>query len=110
MHRLPTVPVALALVVVFSILATAQTPRPFSVFEATIPEMQRAMREGRTTSRELVRLYLARIGTYEHLLHAVLAVNPTALAEAGLRDRERARGYVRGPLHGIPVALKDNIQ
>src|SRR5256885_16765218 len=72
--------------------------------------MQRAMREGRTTSRELVRLYLARIGTYEHLLHAVLAVNPTALAEAGLRDRERARGDVRGPLHGIPVALKDNIQ
>jgi len=99
-----------ALVVVCSILAAAQAPRPLSVVEATIPELQRAMREGRTTSRELVRLYLARIGTYDHLLHAVLAVNPKALEEATLRDRERALGHVRGPLHGIPVALKDNIQ
>jgi amidase len=110
MNRLPTVMAAPALVVVFSVLATAQSPRPLSVVEATIPEMQRAMREGRTTSRELVRTYLARIGTYDHLLHAVLAVNPKALEEATLRDRERARGQVRGPLHGIPVALKDNIQ
>jgi amidase len=123
--RLPTALVALALIVVSSLLATAQaggrpastqppakpaSPRAFSVVEATIPEMQRAMREGRTTSRELVRLYLARIGTYEPLLHAVLAVNAKALDEAALRDRERARGQVRGPLHGIPVALKDNIQ
>jgi amidase len=114
---LPRVLAALALVVIFSVLVTAQnpkpsalSPRPFSVIEATIPEMQRAMREGRTTSRELVRMYLARIGTYEPLLHAVLAVNPKALDEAALRDRERARGQVRGPLHGIPVALKDNIQ
>jgi amidase len=109
MNRLPAL-VALALVGVFSMLATAQTPRAFSVVEATIPEMQRAMSEGRTTSRELVRLYLTRIGTYDHLLHAVLAVNPKALEEAALRDRERAGGHVRGPLHGIPVALKDNIQ
>jgi len=109
MNRLPAL-VALALVGVLSILATAQTPRAFSVVEATIPEMQRAMSEGRTTSRELVRLYLTRIGTYDHLLHAVLAVNPKALEEAALRDRERAGGHVRGPLHGIPVALKDNIQ
>jgi amidase len=109
MNRLPAL-VALALVDVFSMLATAQTPRALSVVEATIPEMQRAMSEGRTTSRELVRLYLTRIGTYDHLLHAVLAVNPKALEEAALRDRERAGGHVRGPLHGIPVALKDNIQ
>jgi amidase len=110
MNRLPAVLAALAFVAAFSILATAQAPRAFSVFEATIPEMQRAMSEGHTTSRELVRLYLTRIGTYDHLLHAVLAVNPKALEEAALRDRERAGGHVRGPLHGIPVALKDNIQ
>jgi amidase len=110
MNRLPAVMAAPALVVVCSILAAAQARRPLSVVEATIPELQRAMREGRTTSRELVRLYLARIGTYDHLLHAVLAVNPKALEEATLRDRERALGHVRGPLHGIPVALKDNIQ
>ena len=72
--------------------------------------MQRAMRDGRVTSRELVRQYLARIGTYDSVLHAVLAVNPDALADAARLDRERARGHVRGPLHGIPVALKDNIQ
>ena len=71
--------------------------------------MQRAMREGRVTSRELVRQYLARIGTYDSVLHAVLAVNPNALADAARLDRERASGHVRGPLHGIPVALKDNI-
>jgi amidase len=87
----------------------SRVPQPFSVVEASIPAMQRAMREGRTTSRELVRQSLARIGTYEHLLHAVLAVNARALDEAAVRDRERARGQVRGPLHGIPVALKDNI-
>ena len=72
--------------------------------------MQRAMREGRVTSRELVVQSLARIGTYDSVLHAVLAVNPNALAEAARLDRERARGYIRGPLHGIPVALKDNVQ
>jgi len=72
--------------------------------------MQRAMRTGRITSRELVRQYLERIGTYDSTLHAVLAVNANALAEAGRLDRERARGHIRGPLHGIPVALKDNIQ
>jgi amidase len=44
------------------------------------------------------------------VLHAVLAVNPKALDEAALRDRERAQGHVRGPLHGIPIALKDNVQ
>jgi amidase len=109
MNRLSSVLVALALIAVSSILATAQTRRTFSVVEASIPDMQRAMREGRTTSRELVRMYLARIATYEHLLHAVLAVNAEALAEAGRLDREREQGHVRGPLHGIPVALKDNI-
>jgi amidase len=72
--------------------------------------MQRAMREGRVTSRDLVVQFLARIGTYDSVLHAVLAVNPNAIADAVRLDRERARGHVRGPLHGIPVALKDNIQ
>src|SRR3954471_10062395 len=98
-------------VILLSILAMGQTTRPgFSVVEATIPQMQRALASGRVTSVELVRQYLARIGTYEPVLHAVLAVNPNALADAERLDRERARGHVRGPLHGIPVALKDNIQ
>ena len=61
------------------------------------------------TSRELVIQSLTRIATYEEICNAVIAVNPRALAEADARDRERAAGRVRGPLHGIPVALKDNI-
>src|SRR5207244_7249679 len=60
--------------------------------------------------RELVRQYLARIAMYEDRLHAALAVNRRALEDADVLDRERAQGRLRGPLHGIPIALKDNIQ
>ncbi len=84
-------------------------PAPFNVVEATIPEMQTAMQQGRITSRELVVQCLVRIGLYEDKLHAVITTNPNALAEADERDRERASGRVRGPLHGIPIALKDNV-
>ena len=81
----------------------------FSVVEATIPQMAAAMAEKRVTSREIVRQYLVRLAIYEDRLNAALAVNPRALDEADALDRERAAGKVRGPLHGIPVALKDNI-
>jgi amidase len=81
----------------------------FDVVEASIPEMQAAMKSGRTTSHAIVQQYLTRIATYEDLLHAAITVNPKALEEADALDRERAQGRVRGPLHGIPIALKDNI-
>jgi len=81
----------------------------FSVVEATIRDMQRALAEKRVTSRELVQQSLARIAIYNDRLNATLAVNPRALEEADAHDRERAQGRVRGPLHGIPIALKDNI-
>ena len=90
-----------------------QTPAParpvFDVVEATIPQLQAALAEGRVTSRELVLLYLARIATYDKTVNATITVSRTALDEADSLDRERAQGKVRGPLHGIPVALKDNI-
>jgi amidase len=81
----------------------------FSVVEATIPEIQAALRDGRTTSRDLVMQYLARIGIYENTLNATISVNAAALAQADALDRERAAGRIRSPLHGIPIALKDNI-
>ena len=71
--------------------------------------MRAALEQHRTTSHEIVRQYLARIAMYEDKLHAVIAVNPRALAIADSLDRERAAGRIHGPLHGIPVALKDNI-
>ena len=95
-------------------LFIAQVPRPtskqpFNVVESTIREMQAALKDGRTTSREIVIQYLTRIAMYEDKLNAVIAVNPRAIEEAEALDRERAQGRIRGPLHGIPIALKDNI-
>src|SRR3989449_1715234 len=87
----------------------AAEKKPFTVAEASIPEMQKAMREKRVTSRELVEQYLTRIALYDGKLHATISVNPNALKEAEELDRERARGRLRGPLHGIPIALKDII-
>jgi amidase len=81
----------------------------FTVVEASIAEMRDAMEQKRVTSRAIVTEYLTRIATYEDRLHAALTINPRALEEADERDRERAAGKVRGPLHGIPIALKDNI-
>jgi amidase len=102
-----------AAVVALALAARVQTqPSPtahFNVVEATIGDMRKAMEEKRLTSRELVSLYLVRLATYEHKVHAAIAVNPRALDEADQLDRDRAQGRIRGPLHGIPVALKDNI-
>jgi amidase len=97
------------------VLASQAAPRrtasqpAFSVVEATIPQLRAAMEQGRVSSREIVTQYLIRIAMYDGHLHAALAVSRSALQEAGERDRERAAGRVRGPLHGIPIALKDNI-
>src|SRR5687768_5541598 len=91
-------------------LALTTSAAPFNVVEKTIPEMQQALKDGRVTSRELVLQYLVRIATYEDKLNAIITVNPKALEEADALDRERKAGKIRGPLHGIPVAVKDNIQ
>jgi amidase len=88
---------------------TKNAATSFTIVEATIPEMQAAMRDGRATSHQIVQQYLARIAMYEDRLHAAITVNPNALRLADERDRERAQGKLRGPLHGIPIGLKDNV-
>ena len=87
---------------------SAVKPR-FTVVETSIAETRSALEKRSITSRELVALYLQRIATYEDKLHAAITVNPRALEQAEALDVERAQGRVRGPLHGIPIAIKDNI-
>ncbi|MEI6739452.1 MAG: amidase family protein [Gemmatimonadaceae bacterium] len=82
---------------------------PFTVTEAGIPALQAALTSGQVTSVQLVQQYLTRIALYEDRLNAIITVNPAVLADAAAMDDERRAGRLRGPLHGIPVALKDNI-
>jgi amidase len=86
-------------------------PAPFDPYEKTIPDLAAAMRDGAVTSRALVQAYLARIDAFDHrgpAINAVIAINPRVLTDADAMDRERAGGRVRGPLHGIPIVVKDN--
>lgn len=93
--------------------ALAAQPRQLRdvVHEASITALQEGMGAGRWTSAQLVDAYLARIAAYDQrgpALNAMIRLNPAARREAVARDAERRRGTVRGPLHGIPVILKDN--
>jgi len=91
--------------------ATTRVEAQIEVAEASIRELQEAMATGRATSAQITSAYLARVEAYDRAgprLNAILRLNPDALAEAEAMDRERAAGRVRGPLHGIPVVLKDN--
>ena len=92
----------------------AQSPAPqrFDLEEATIAGLQQRMQSGQDTSRSLVDKYLARIEAIDRsgpALHSVIEINPDARTIAEQLDAERTSGRVRGPLHGIPVLLKDNI-
>ena len=87
--------------------ASAGTSFPF--VEASIPQLQAAMAAGQLTAKDLVQGYLNRIQQLNPTLHAVIETNPNAIAIAVSLDNERKKGYVRGPLHGIPLLVKDNI-
>jgi Asp-tRNA(Asn)/Glu-tRNA(Gln) amidotransferase A subunit family amidase len=91
--------------------ALAKSQVPFRFMEATILETQAALKAGTVSSEELVEMYLARIAAYDQAgpaINAMIRLNPNAMAEARALDAERRAGKVRGPLHGIPIVLKDN--
>ena len=84
----------------------------FELDEATLGELTSKLESGELTARTLADAYLARIESIDQAgpeLRSVIEVNPDALAIADTLDRERAEGHVRGPLHGIPILVKDNI-
>src|SRR5947209_8636526 len=88
-------------------------PMPFDVTEKSIADLQEALAAGAVTSRELVAAYLARIEAYDRggpMLIAIIAANPRALDDAAALDRERREKGPRGPLHGIPIVIKDNFE
>jgi amidase len=84
----------------------------FELNETTIGELQAKLKSGKLTSKELTKLYLKRIAAVDQSgpkLNSVIELNPDALAIATEMDQERKQGKVRGPLHGIPILIKDNI-
>ncbi|AWB46494.1 amidase [Paenibacillus sp. CAA11] len=85
--------------------------KPFELNEATIADIQQAVSQGKLTYKELTQMYLDRISKYDDQgvkLSAVISLNPKALEEAEKKDQERKENGVRGPLHGIPILVKDN--
>ena len=82
---------------------------PLDLTTATLADLRSALDAKKVSSVVLVRGYLARIADCNASLHAVIATVPQAMSEAETLDRERRAGKIRGPLHGIPVVIKDNI-
>ncbi|WP_258079299.1 amidase family protein, partial [Xanthomonas arboricola] len=92
--------------------ANAATARQDDLIDADIVVLQARMASGTTSSLDLTRAYLQRVATIDRAgptLNSVIELNPQAEADARALDAERRAGHVRGPLHGIPVLLKDNI-
>lgn len=91
-------------------------PQPASakgIEEESVESLSQAMAAGRTTSEKAVRAYLKRIAAMDRKgprLNSIIALNPQALADARALDAERKAGHVRGPLHGVPILVKDNVE
>src|SRR5262249_39074620 len=98
-------------VLIVTEVAQAQT-RNFDLLTASVSDIQSAVASGALTYERLVQLYLNRIETYDKKgpkLNAVLAFNPRGLEIARALDQERKTKGLRSPLHGIPIAIKDNV-
>jgi amidase len=101
------------LAAVFLWMASIFPAFAYDVAEKDIATLEADMRTGRVTSVQLVQAYLDRIAAFDRAgpqLNSVIAINPDALAAAAALDAERKAGHVRGPLHGIPILVKDNIE
>ena len=79
------------------------------LMDATISELTQAMEKGQVTSKELVEMYIDRINAYDKQLelNSIISINPDAVAQAEELDKERAKGNIKGKLHGIPIIVKD---
>ena len=119
MHCSPFLLAAITLAAFHAAPADAQSrmdakavPARFDIVETDVAQLQQRMRDGTLDSHALTQAYLDRIAAIDDagpLLNAVIELNPDALGEADALDAERRAGALRGPLHGIPVLLKDNI-
>lgn len=88
-------------------------PGPFELDEVTVDELQKGMESGKYTAESITQMYLDRVDEIDAngpTINAVIEVNPDALDIARKLDKEREQGNVRGPLHGIPIMIKDNIE
>src|SRR5690349_17537689 len=103
---------AVAIIMLGACSAQAQAQKPFEIVEATIDDIHMAMRAGRLTARQLVQGYLDRINAYDKqgpTINSVITLNPNALAEADRLDSALRSSGMVGPLHGIPILVKDEI-
>lgn len=98
----------LALFAMIAVSAHGATPS-VDVVEMTIDAAQAALSTGRITSHDLTQAYLDRIGRYNPTYHAIMTLNPSALADADEQDRRRAAGMPLGPLAGVPMVVKDTM-
>ena len=92
---------------------SAQTPTPFRVEETTIAQIQTAFRDGSLTCRSLVERYLGRIEAHDKqgaALNAIVLINPDALKTADVLDRRFRQSGPVGPMHCVPVLVKDNYE
>jgi len=96
-----------------TLMGEARAGDPYDVVEKSIAQLEADLAAGRVTSEVLVRAYEARIAAVDRAgpqLNSVITLNPHALADARQSDAERRAGHLRGPLHGVPVLIKDNIE
>ena len=112
-HKPPVGPFFAVWLFLVGVVGCSQTAPPagFEVLEASITELGAAMEEGRVTSEQLVVKYLARIEAYDDrgpAINAIIVLNPDAVETSRALDAERAATGARGPLHGVPILIKDN--